>query len=103
MECSFKVVDKGKDSITLEMLNYDNTLLRPLIDEILQDEQVKEARYFIKHPKIDNPKIFIKVKSGKPQAALKRSIKKLGKLYETIEADLQKEIKQKEPKKSKAE
>ena len=103
MECSFKVVDKDKDSITLEMLNYDNTLLRPLIDEILKDEQVNEARYFIKHPKIDNPKIFIRVKSGKPQAALKRSIKRLGKIYETIEIDLQKELKQKDIKKPKAE
>lgn len=93
MESTFKVLEKGKDSITLEMMHYDNTLLRPLMDEILRDEQVKEARYFIKHPIIDNPKIFIKVKSGKPQAALKRSIKRLSKVYETMQADLQKEMK----------
>jgi DNA-directed RNA polymerase subunit L len=93
MESSFKVLEKGKDSITLEMMNYDNTLLRPLMDEILKDEQVKEARYFIKHPIIDNPKIFIKVKSGKPQAALKRSVKRLSKVYETVQTDLQKELK----------
>ncbi|MCL4341163.1 MAG: DNA-directed RNA polymerase subunit L [Candidatus Thermoplasmatota archaeon] len=93
MESSFKVLEKEKDSITLEMMNYDNTLLRPLMDEILKDEQVKEARYFIKHPIIDNPKIFIKVKSGKPQAALKRSVKRLSKVYETVQTDLQKELK----------
>lgn len=93
MESSFKVLEKEKDSITLEMMNYDNTLLRPLMDEILKDEQVKEARYFIKHPIIDNPKIYIKVKSGKPQAALKRSVKRLSKVYETIQIDLQKELK----------
>ena len=93
MESSFKVLEKEKDSITLEMMNYDNTLLRPLMDEILKDEQVKEARYFIKHPIIDNPKIFIKVKSGKPQAALKRSVKRLSKVYENVQAELQKELK----------
>lgn len=93
MESSFKVLEKEKDSITLEMMNYDNTLLRPLMDEILKDEQVKEARYFIKHPIIDNPKIYIKVKSGKPQAALKRSVKRLSKVYETVQTDLQKELK----------
>lgn len=88
-----RVLNKEKNTITLEMLNYDNTILRPLMDEILKDEQVEEARYYIKHPIIDNPEIFVKVKTGKPQAAVKRSIKRLSKVYETLEADLAKEQK----------
>ncbi len=93
MDSSLRVISKEKDSITLEMLNYDNTILRPLIDEILRDDQVQEARYFIKHPVIDTPKIFVKVKAGKPQAAVKRSIKRLSKIYENLDADIAKEIK----------
>lgn len=93
MDSSLRVISKEKDSITLEMLNYDNTILRPLIDEILRDDQVEEARYFIKHPVIDTPKIFVKVKSGKPQAAVKRSIKRLSKVYENLDSDIAKEIK----------
>ncbi len=88
-----RVLNKEKNTITLEMLNYDNTILRPLIDEILKDDQVEEARYYIKHPIIDNPEIFVRVKTGKPQAAVKRSIKRLSKIYETLEADLVKEQK----------
>lgn len=88
-----RVLNKEKNTITLEMLNYDNTILRPLIDEILKDEQVEEARYYIKHPIIDNPEIFVRVKTGKPQAAVKRSIKRLSKVYETLESDLVKEQK----------
>jgi DNA-directed RNA polymerase subunit L len=93
MDSSLRVVSKEKDSITLEMLNYDNTILRPLIDEILRDEQVAEARYYIKHPIIDTPKIFVRVKTGKPQAAVKRSIKRLSKVYENLDMDITKEIK----------
>lgn len=93
MDCQLRVLSKEKNSITLEMLNYDNTVLRPLIDEILKDEQVEEARYYIKHPIIDNPEIFVRVKTGKPQAAVKRSIKRLSKVYETLETDLSKEVK----------
>lgn len=93
MDCQLRVLNKEKNSITLEMLNYDNTVLRPLIDEILKDEQVEEARYYIKHPIIDNPEIFVRVKTGKPQAAVKRSIKRLSKVYETLETDLSKEVK----------
>lgn len=93
MDCQLRVLNKEKNSITLEMLNYDNTILRPLMDEILKDEQVEEARYYIKHPIIDNPEIYVKVKTGKPQAAVKRSIKRLSKVYETLETDLAKEQK----------
>lgn len=93
MDSQLRVLTKEKNTITLEMLNYDNTILRPLIDEILKDEQVEEARYYIKHPIIDNPEIFVRVKTGKPQAAVKRSIKRLSKVYENLEADLTKEQK----------
>ncbi len=93
MDSQLRVLSKEKNTITLEMLNYDNTILRPLIDEILKDEQVEEARYYIKHPIIDNPEIFVRVKTGKPQAAVKRSIKRLSKHYETLESDLAKEQK----------
>jgi len=82
MDSKLKVVSKEKNSITMEMINYDNTILRPLADELIRDDQVEEARYYIKHPIIDNPKIYVKVKTGKPQAAVKRSIKKLSKIYE---------------------
>ncbi len=94
MDSQFRVVSKEKDSIVFEMLNYDNTLLRPLVEELLRDEQVEESKYYIKHPVIDNPQIFIKVKTGKPQAALKRSLKKLSKIYEGLSVDLAKEVKE---------
>ncbi len=50
MEARFTVVSKEKDTIVLEMVNYDNTLLRPLMEELLHDENVEESRYYIKHP-----------------------------------------------------
>ncbi|OWP56244.1 MAG: DNA-directed RNA polymerase subunit L [Thermoplasmatales archaeon B_DKE] len=93
MDSKFRVMEKDKDSMTLEMLNYDNALLRPIVEEILHDDQVSESHYYIKHPVIDNPQIYVKVKTGKPQAAVKRSIKKLSKIYENLALDLAKETK----------
>ena len=98
METSIRVISKEKDSITFEMVKYDNTILRPVVEELLKDEQVAEAKYFIKHPIIDNPQIYVKVKTGKPQAAVKRSINKLRKTYENMAADLVKEKKKIEEK-----
>ncbi len=98
MDTTLRVVSKEKDSITLEMVKYDNTILRPLVEELLRDEQVEQSKYYIKHPVIDNPAIYVKVKSGKPQAAVKRAIKKLSKIYENMSADLTKEKKKLEEK-----
>jgi DNA-directed RNA polymerase subunit L len=93
MDSKIKIIEKDKNSITFEVLNYDNTLLRPLVEELLKDEQVEESKYYIKHPVIDNPRIYVKVKSGKPQAAVKRSIARLSKIFDGLSSDLSKEFK----------
>ncbi len=98
MDPTLRVISKEKNSVKLEMLNYDNTLLRPLVEEILKDDMVEESRYYIKHPVIDDPEIYVRVKSGKPQAAIKRSIKRLSKTFEDLQADFAKELKRLEEK-----
>lgn len=98
MDSTLRVTEKNKNMVKMEMLNYDNTLLRPLVEEILRDDMVEESRYYIKHPVIDDPEIFVRVKSGKPQAAVKRSIKRLSKTFEDLESDFEKEIKRLEEK-----
>ncbi|MGC8546379.1 MAG: DNA-directed RNA polymerase subunit L [Thermoplasmata archaeon] len=83
-EMEFIVSEKGKDYIVYEVLNNDNTILRPLMEEIERDEMVESARYYFEHPYLSNPKIHIKVKQGKPQAALKRSLRRMEKIFENI-------------------
>ncbi len=92
MECKFNIISKDKDSIMVEMVDYDNTLLRPLTEELLKYDKVVESHYRIRHPEIDNPEIYVKVSSGKPQAAIKNTIKKLNKTYESISNDLSKAV-----------
>jgi DNA-directed RNA polymerase subunit L len=92
MDSQFNIISKDKDSIKVEMINYDNTVLRPLVEEILKDDKVVESHYYIKHPDIDNPEIYVKVSTGKPQAAIKRAIKRMNKIYESLDAELQKEL-----------
>ena len=43
MDSKFNIISKDKDSIKLEMINYDNTLLRPLAEEILKYYMVKKG------------------------------------------------------------
>jgi DNA-directed RNA polymerase subunit L len=103
MDTKFNIISKDKDSIKLEMINYDNTLLRPLAEEILKDDKVVDSYYYIKHPEIDNPQIYVKVSTGKPQAAIKRTIKRMNKIYESLYSDFEKELEKLELKKEKNE
>ncbi len=91
-DISFKVINKGKDFIELEVVNSDNTILRPLVEELSRDPMVLETKYHIDHPNLDNPKIYIKVKEGKPQAAVKRALRKIEKVFEDLEAEALKQL-----------
>ncbi|HEU12499.1 MAG: DNA-directed RNA polymerase subunit L [Thermoplasmata archaeon] len=91
-DTSFRVISKGKDYIWVEVINYDNTILRPLVEEIANDPMVLESRYNIEHPTLDNPKIYIRVKEGKPQAAIKRAMRKLEKTFEDLENEVKKSL-----------
>jgi len=73
----FKLVEKKKDSIRLEIENADETLIYPLIHELLQDKNVSDARYVTGHPQLDKATLTVEVKEGKPQAALKKAAKSL--------------------------
>ena len=73
----FKLVEKKKDSIRLEIVNADETLIYPLIHELLQDKNVEDARYVTGHPQLDKATLTVEVKEGKPQAALKKAAKSL--------------------------
>ncbi|MEM0140700.1 MAG: DNA-directed RNA polymerase subunit L [Thermoplasmatales archaeon] len=89
-EMEFVVIDKGKDYIVYEVLNNDNTILRPLVEEIENDAMVESVKYYMEHPYLSNPRITIKVKQGKPQAALKRSLRRMEKIFENLRSQYRK-------------
>jgi len=73
----FKLLEKKKDSIKVEIVDPDETLIYPLIHELLQDKNVADARFVTGHPQLDKPVLTVEVKEGKPQAALKKAAKSL--------------------------
>ena len=72
-----QLLDKDKDTIQVQVRDSDMTLIQPLISELLADEGVEEVKYVTGHPDLDVPVLIVKVKSGKPQTALKRAAKTL--------------------------
>jgi len=77
-----KLLNKEKDTMEIEVAGEDETLLEPLKQKLLEDENVEIATYLMGHPMLESPKLIVKVKSGKPQAALKKAAKALANDYE---------------------
>ncbi len=85
-----QLLEKDKDSIHVQVREADMTLINPLIAELLADEGVEEVKYTTGHPELDIPVLFVRVKSGKPQTALKRAAKTLSNEFKEAREKLDK-------------
>ncbi len=83
-----RTLDSSKDSLEIEVLGENETLLNPIKVKLLADEDVDLAEYIIEHPFLSNPKIYIRTKKGEPSAALKRALKALHKECKDFEKAL---------------
>jgi DNA-directed RNA polymerase subunit L len=76
-----KVVERTEDTLRIQIDEPDDTLIYPLVHQILQDEDVADAQYSVGHPMLDKPLLVIRTKKGEPQAALKKAAEALSAEY----------------------
>ena len=76
-----KLIEKGKDFIHIEISEPNDTVIQPFVHQLLKMDEVEEVKYHKVHPDMDLPEIYVKVKKGKPQNALKKALKALSKEY----------------------
>jgi DNA-directed RNA polymerase subunit L len=88
-----ELIEKGKDSIKIRIKDADMTLISPLVSELLLDEGVAEVKFTTGHPELDFPVLYVRVKNGKPQTALKRASKSLANQFKEAREKLEKELK----------
>ncbi|EQD71913.1 DNA-directed RNA polymerase subunit L [mine drainage metagenome] len=82
-----EVVENERDTLRIALPKREETLLIPLVEALQQEEKVVEARYYIGHPYLDRPTLYLRTKGEKPQATLKRVLKTLSDLYGDALAD----------------
>ena len=87
-----RILEKQKDSVRIEILNPDDTVIYPLITALLNDPDVEDALYYTGHPQLDKPVLTVKVKKGSPQAALKRVAEGLANDFSSAKQHLEKEF-----------
>ncbi len=74
----------------IELPRGEETILVPLVEALQAEEKVVEARYYIGHPFLDRPSLFLRTKGEKPQQVLKRVLKDLSDLYGDALQDFEK-------------
>ncbi|HTP55266.1 MAG TPA: RpoL/Rpb11 RNA polymerase subunit family protein [Thermoplasmata archaeon] len=85
-----RVVEKEHDLLRVELPKGEETLLIPLVEALQKEEKVVEARYFLGHPYLDRPTLYLRTKGEKPQQVLKRTLKDLTDLYDDLLTDFEK-------------
>lgn len=88
-----KLLDLKKTQMRIEILDSDETIMFPLLNQLLKDKDVSDARYVSGHPQLDNPEIFLRVKKGRPQTALRRAAMELSKEFAQCKTLIEKKAK----------
>lgn len=85
-----RVAEKEHDSLRIELPKGEETLLIPLVEALQREEKVVEARYYLGHPYLDRPSLYLRTKGEKPQQVLKRVLKDLADGYGDLLTDFDK-------------
>jgi DNA-directed RNA polymerase subunit L len=88
------VIEKSKNKIIIEVRNENHTLCNALKDELYNDDAVKSAGYFIKHPVLGIPTMVVETKQGTDVVdAIVEAGKRLKKTNAKFLKEFEKEIK----------
>ena len=85
-----KIVEEKGKRLEFE-INENVSFLNVLKNELLNDESVKVATYFVNHPLVGKPKMIIE--ADDPRKALNSAVTRLKKLNAKFADDVKKEIK----------
>ncbi len=85
-----KIVEEKGNRLEFE-IDENVGFLNALKSELLTDDDVKVATYFVKHPLVGKPKMIIE--ASDPRKALKAAVERLKKTNSKFAEDVKKEIK----------
>ena len=72
-----KTIKKTTKELEVEITGETETLLNPITEVLLEYDNVDYASYLSDHPESKKRRLYIRVKNGKPEEALKKAVKQL--------------------------
>ena len=90
-------IRKTSKELELEITGENETMLNPITEKLLENEDVDYASYIADHPESNKRRLYIRVKKGEPVDLLKKAIKQV----ESELKDFEKKFSNKDSTKSK--
>ena len=85
----FEVLERTEDKLELKVRDADETLMYPLIEQLLHDERVTDATYSVEHQELDDPVLKMEVKEGEdPKEILIDVTRDFKQIFDEIYEDL---------------
>ena len=72
-----KTIKKTTKELEIEIIGENETILNPITEVLLQNDDVDYASYLADHPESPKRRLYIRVTKGKPEDALKKAVKQL--------------------------
>ncbi len=72
-----KKIKKTSKELEIEITGETETLLNPITEVLLKNDDVEYASYMSDHPESNKRKLYLRVKKGKPEEILSKAVKQL--------------------------
>jgi len=72
-----KKIKKTAKELEIEITDETETILNPITEVLLQNNDVEYASYMANHPESTKRRLYIRVKKGKPEEILLKAVKQL--------------------------
>lgn len=94
------LISKDGKSIIIEFTDVKETLVHPLVDMLLDDNDVLLAAYKTGHPQLDKPQLTVRTQRVNPETAVKKAADSLADEIKTLEKEFEKAVKSSKKKKT---
>ena len=105
MELSYMKLEKIKKTskeLELEITDENETMLNPITEKLLENDDVDYASYIADHPESNKRRLYIRVKKGEPIDLLKKALKEVEAELKDFEKNFIGEKSSKKPSKTKS-
>lgn len=82
-----RLLSKHDKSLEVEVIGENETLLNVLKQRLLANPDVASATFIIGHPLLDQPRLFVEMRKGKPEAALRAAAKEIREDLDKLETE----------------
>ncbi|MGE4275046.1 MAG: RpoL/Rpb11 RNA polymerase subunit family protein [Candidatus Methanomethylophilaceae archaeon] len=82
------LIEKTSDSILISIKDPDMTIITPLLNRLMQRDDVLDVQFTDKHPELEEPRLMVLVDKGDPTQAIRDTALSISKDFADARASI---------------